>query len=578
MRRLKKHGILSFLLCIVLMFGITPVRAEENIKHSTTDYDATFYDATDILISNEKAVEWEVGKKFFLHYTVTKLEKNKTNQCGMMVTKDPNIVFPYEQGGMHYGMDMSLCEEGYTYLFRFEVTKNGLKYVAGKAKGDKSSYIQFPYSYGELKTEAPYFGVWITGTDGGSLSAELKNIRCYDEDGNDLGVSIPKASKITKSKMNSINMEHTYSFSVEKAHHLAFGSERYSKSKVIMLEYTPEDVKVSGVTQSGALITNAPTAIFPYAAGSGYLNFDYNDDKNPTNLLTEGANYLVRMERDGSKMSILVKRTLPNGAVDYFSFANNAGELDEKFGYFMMWFGEECKITANFTNVKCYDEKGNNLAIQTNQGIEIKHYGGLEDYTPCSATYYCESNQMLLVLDKQCGAVYKKVNDEVVSSGKYSVDGSKMKLELDGKKQECTYTYQYVKDAEGNKYFRLRDMRVTFKSKLVGGEVISETVVNEKSNFRITQPKNPTGGNGDFVCWVDGEGNEFDFDSIIAESKTLYATWSGNQTYEAVESTTVHNNTNIKIIITAAICLVLIGATIATCIIIIRKKDDYEEK
>lgn len=577
MKSNRYKELIAGILCCIFVFGVIPVQAKETIRHSTVDYDATFYDASEIFISNEKKVEWEVGKKFFLHYTVTKVVKDNTNQSGMMVTSEPSINFPFEKGGMHYGDNVSICEEGYTYLFRFEVTKTGLKYIAGKAKENSSSYIQFPYSVGELKTKAPYFGVWITGTDGGSITAEFRNIRCYDEEGNDLGVNIPKASKISTSVMNTLEMKHSYSFSVKNAECFAFGSERYSKSDVIMMEYMVENVKAKGVTQSGAELTNAPTAVYPHGSDNGYLNFDFNNDQNPTKLLTEGASYLVRMERSKDKMDILVKRTLTNGAVDYFTFTNYFGTLNEQFGYFAMWFGETCKITADFKNVKCYDEKGNNLAIQTNQGVDINHQGGLEDYSPCEATYYCKENQTLLTLDQQCGATSQVVNEKKIHTGVYSVDHGTMVLELDGKKQDCVYAYEYVKMADGNKYYRLRNMKVTFMTKSIGGDVIATETVDAQTGYKIQQPENPTDGNGKFICWVEGNGKEYDFDQIVTESKTLYATWDGEQTWETM-STTAEADIPSDVIVTALACVLVIAGTIVVGVLLTRKRRTYEKK
>lgn len=577
MRAHKGQQLLAVVFCCVFFFSSIPVRAEENIQHSTVDYDAAFLDATQIYIGNEKAVDWKVGDKYFLHYTVTKVTSDRTNQSGLLVTKNPSHNFPYEEGGMHYVNNVSICEEGWTYLFRFEVTKTGLKYIAGKAKGTDSSYIQFPYTAGEIKTEAPYFGVWITGTDGGSLTAEFSNIRCYDEAGNDLGVNAPKASKISPSAMNRLDMKHSYSFSVKEAACFAFGSERYSKSNVIMLEYSVENVKAEGVTQSGAELTNAPTEVYPHGVDMGYLNYDVHTTDNPAKLLTEGASYLVRMERQTDHFAVLVKRTMPNGAVDYFSFENYFGTFKEKFGYFAMWIGEKCKVTADFKNVKCYDENGNNLAIQTNQGVEITHYGGLEDYSPCAATYYCKENSTMITLDRECGAS-RKVNGETEESqGVYSVNNGGMELKFGEDSETCTYAYEYFKDSAGNKYIRLRDKQVTFMSKRISGEVIATITVGAATDYKVERPEDPTQENGNFVSWVDGTGKEYDFDTIVTEAKTLYAVWDGEQEWEVVQNF-AENKMNKGVVAAGIVCVLLIGGTVAASFIFVRKRRAYEQE
>ena len=562
--------VLTATFCFMLFFGTMTVQAEETIKHSTVDYDASFYDAGEIFIGNEKAVDWEVGDKYFLHYTVTEVTKDDTNQSGVIVTTAPEHNFPHEKGGMHFGTDVPITEEGWTYLFRFEVTESGLKYIAGKAKGTESSYVQFPFAVGELKTKGPYFGVWISGTEGQTLTAKFRNIRCYDEYGNDLGIIAPKATQIRESDMNSLDVAHSYSFSVANVACFAFGGAKYSKSDVIILEYTVSNVKAQNVTQSGAEFTNAPTAYYPHTIGMGHLKFDFNTDKEPAKLITEGASYLVRFERQKDTFNVLTKRTMPNGAVDYFTFAINEGSYNPDFGYVAMWIGQECDFSADFTNVKCYDGKGNNLGVQTNKGVIVTHYGDLEDYTQCAADYYCKENQTIITLNKECDASVKCVGETKGTSGVYSIREGILKLKVNNAEEEYSYAYEYIKDAEGNKYVRLRENSVTFVSKSIGGEVLSTEIVSAETGWKVAKPEDPTGGNGKFTGWVDGSNKEYDFNEIVTEAKILYATWDGDQEWEVLQS--LINGSNWTLVITGVVCILLIGGTVTASILFIRRR------
>lgn len=574
MKRKVWKQVLAATFCFILFFGTMTVQAEETIKHSTVDYDASFYDATQIYIGNEKAVDWEVGDKYFLHYTVTEVTKDDTNQSGALVTSEPELNFPFLKGGMHFGSDVSITEEGWTYLFRFEVTENGFKYVAGKAKGTESSYVQFPFSVGEIETKGPYFGVWISGTEGQTLTAKLAHIRCYDEYGNDLGIMAPKATQISESDMNPLDVPHSYSFSVEDVACLAFGSARYSKSDVIMLEYTISNVKAEEVTQSGAEFTNAPTAYYPHTIGMGHLKFDFNTTEEPSKLITEGASYLVRFERQKDNFYVLAKRTMPNGAVDYFTFAVDEGSYNEAFGYVAMWIGQECKFSADFTNVKCYDGEGNNLGIQTNKGVIVTHYGDLEDYTQCAADYYCKKNKTIITLNQECDASVKGIDEAEGASGVYSIREGILKLKVNDAEEEYTYAYEYIKDAEGNKYVRLRENSVTFVSKSIDGEVISTAVVSSETGWKVAKPEDPTGGNGEFTGWVDGSNKEYDFDEIVTDAKILYATWDGDQEWEVLQS--IVNGLDMSLVITGVVCILLIGGTVAGSILLVRKRGKRE--
>ena len=564
-----------FVLCFALLFGAIPVQAEETIRHSTVDYDAIFRNANQIYIGNKQAVEWKVGAKYFLHYTVTNVTENETNQSGMIVTKDQYADFPYLKGGMHYASDLSLCEKGWTYLFRFEVTKDGLKYVAGKAKGEESSYIQFPYVEGEIKTKAPYFGVWMTGTEGGKLSAELRHIRCYDEYGNDLGICAPKASEIEVSEMNPMDVDHSYSFSVDEVACLAFGNERFTKSDVITLEYTVKNVEAKDVSQSGAEFTNTPTAYYPHEGENGYLNFDLHKKSTQTKLLSEGASYLVRFERGEKTFHVFVRRTLANGAVDYFSFENFAGTYNKKFGYVAMWIGEECKVTADFVNVKCYDGEGNNLAVQTNKKTEVIHYGDLEDYSPCAAMYYCKENQNILTLNLECDITRTVEGKTETENGVYSIRDGILKAKIGEKEQEFVYAYEYIKDDAGNKYFRLRNRKATFVSQKIGGETLSTQMINQKTGFKIEQPTKPDIKGKTFVQWVDGTGKTYDFNAIATESTTLYAEWEEEPNWETT-AVVGGDNVGFDVIVTSIICVLLVVGTIVASIWYVRKRRGFE--
>ena len=58
MKRKVWKQVLAATFCFILFFGTMTVQAEETIKHSTVDYDASFYDAIttyqDLYISREK--------------------------------------------------------------------------------------------------------------------------------------------------------------------------------------------------------------------------------------------------------------------------------------------------------------------------------------------------------------------------------------------------------------------------------------------------------------------------------------------------------------------------------------------
>ena len=352
---------------------------------------------------------------------------------------------------------------------------------------------------------------------------------------------------------------------------MAFGSSKFTDSDVITLEYTVSNVDAKGVTQSGAEFTNAPTAYFPHSSNMGYLNYDFNTDEKPTKLITEGASYVVRFVRGEEKFDVLVKRTLPNGAVDYFSFANYHGTYDPKFGYVVMWIGQECKVSADFTNAKCYDENGNNLGIQTNKGVKVTHVGELEDYSQCLATYYCEAKQSMVILNDESSVIQKDVTGDSSVQGSYKIENGVLSITVNERTDEYEYAYEFFRDGEGRKYIRLRDYKITFMSKKVGGKEISTENINAQTGYQVAQPEEPTDGTGKFLGWVDAEGNAYNFNSVVTESMTLYASWDGEPSWETL-GVLSHGIGKIALTVTSVACATMVAGTVTVSIIRFRKR------
>lgn len=577
-RKKMLKRLLGILCCFVILVGNVPnARAEEEIIPSRKNYEATFREASNIFLCNKKKVKWKKGDKYFLTYTVKSMTANNNIQSGMIVTSDRSTYFPYLSGSMIYDQKPVLCEEGYTYFFRFEATEDGWKYTAGKAKGETSEYIRFPAVYGEIKDRGPYFGIWLG--EGGGLTAELTRIRCYDEKGTDLGVYAPLASSIEVSEMNPVEgVNHTYAFSLEDAWCVSFGNALKTESDVIFLEYTIENVKAKNITQSGAFMTNSPTVNYPFGDKIGYLNYTPHTGDDRTRLVTEGASYLVRFERAEEKFDVLIERTLTNGAADYISFSSWYGSYSRDFGYIGMWIGESCSLTADFTNVKCYDASGKNLGIQTNRGVKILHYGELEDYALCEALYYCRENDTFISLDAECNAsVYSDGSDDS-KQGTYGIREGIMSLKIGEKTEKFDYFYSSFTDQDGKRYVRLKESTVTFHSEFVGGETIKMVNVTAEDGFKVQRPEDPEKEDKTFAYWKTGDGKEYDFTEIVTDTMDLYAAWEGEDQWVLTGILGTGSNTATGMVV-AAVCAVMAAVTIAVIVWISRrKKDGRKEK
>lgn len=89
--------------------------------------------------------------------------------------------------------------------------------------------------------------------------------------------------------------------------------------------------------------------------------------------------------------------------------------------------------------------------------------------------------------------------------------------------------------------------------------------------YRAKKPDNPVSEGRNFQGWVDGTGKEYDFNEIVTESITLYATWDGEAEYQKVNSSISNQLTSTMAVI--AICsLLVIGTSIASVLYVRKRK------
>ena len=162
-KRWKKS--IGVLFCAIVLCGAIPVSAKEQVEISDKEYLLNLSDAGPLFISNDIAVSGEVGSKVFLTYTVDKVMKDTIEQNGVIGTNDNTVTYPFDKSGntegtMNYDVKSALLEEGYTYVFRFERTKEGFTYECAKLKGDKAITINFPrIAQHGTKQDYKYYGI-----------------------------------------------------------------------------------------------------------------------------------------------------------------------------------------------------------------------------------------------------------------------------------------------------------------------------------------------------------------------------------------------------------------------------------
>lgn len=562
----------ALLVAGILLCSVLPVSAAEKIKPSQKEYNIEISDAGRVFFGNEKKVNFTIGKKYFLTYTVDKVQKDETKQSGVVVTTEPNQNFPYLNGNLQYDTKSLLMEEGHTYFVRFEMTEDGMRYIVAKAKNETNSYVQFPNDFAGAEPQTGFFGVW-TG-EGGNLTASLSHVRCYDENGNDLGVygSTSRGVMVIGDGVLDPNekLEHSYEFSLKDASTVAISNSRRTTSNVVYIEYTVKNVNPEGVAQSGVINTTVPTGKYPHGVSRGLLRWNYSEKPEDCKMLTEGASYVVRFEKEDGDFSAMIKRIV-NGKEDYISCTGLDGEFTDG-GYYSLWFGEACKLSADFVNVKCYDGDGNNLAIQTNQGVGIIHHGNLEDYSECEAVYYCVKKDTFVSLDDECNASKWNDGDESSMAGTYYINASKLYLTVGNETEEFDYVFESFTDTNKNKYLRLRDVKVRFVSGAIGGDDIEQVTVTAKDGYKLAKPSNPTKKNNTFKGWCLGDGTEYDFDAVVTEALTLYAKWEDGNGNEYLATEVSGNAITAPIVVVGVSALLVVGTAVTSVFILRRRK------
>ncbi len=577
----KLRGICA-LLCAMLLCSVVPVHAKEKeqIKISDQEYAVTLNNSLSLFISNEKAVSGEIGTKVFLTYTVVEVTENTLTQSGVVGTMDNTMTFPYieNQGRLFYKSEKNgseLLQEGYTYVFRFERTVDGFEYQAAKLKGDQAEPLSFGVSTKVPESEAyKYYGAWISGASGNAASAVLSHMRCFDENGNDLGIHLNRDTATRQDQANAIFDVHpivdsSYSFSLEDAGTVAISSKYPAETDVVYMEYEVENVKRDDSTQQGLIVSSAPTATYPHANNAGYLRLQMykKDDAKP--LLREGGKYFIRFEKTEERLETIVQCTV-DGKTEAFSFTGWYGAYSSSYPYFSIWLGEgkDYAVTADFKNVKCYDANGNSLGIQLNKkDIPVSHKGSIDDYSTSQAVFYCEKTKGLI--DLQDEQKFAMDMNGVKEEGTYTIQGeTDLYLMTKDGKEHYDYGYMELKDEAGNIYRRIKASTVRF----VTGEETFEVVADAKTGFRVAEPEKPTKEGNTFKGWYLGDETAYDFETVVTESITLYAMWEDGDGNVYLALDTEASGMDTSLIIAIAASAMIASAGIIICIIIVRRR------
>ena len=563
-----KRGFVALIALVALLAVGNTVEA---VTPSTKEYKVTMEGTSDVFIGNEIPVKLKEGKEVYLVYTVKSYDASASTayQHGIVASDNVSNKYMYEEGGLlRYDFEPFMLEVGSTYFLKFSFNKEGVDCVAVCANGEDKKLLTFPMTYGDATDDFAYFGVWFGC---GSVTAELTNVLCYDEKGNDLGLfSTGAAIPPSKPLEYDTKIQQSYDLNCVDAHNVAICNKRTTDADVIYMEYTVES-RDSGIYQSGAISTIKPSIKYPH--NEGILLYDMlaeGDGNGP--LLDEGASYIVQFKPNKAAYNVLVQKT-KDGVTEVFSFGMAWGTYNPEAGYVGLWFGEgnNFPVTFSLKNFKCYDENGNNLGIQSNQlAVNVRQKGQRDEYAACEAMYFSKETDTIFALYENNAA--KKISGNKSEELNYEIWENTIHFYNGENKESYEYMYQRFYTEEVI-YERMGTYYVNFET---GTEDVPERqIINEDTGYMAKRPKNPTKDGADFEGWVLSDGTEYDFEQIISESVTLYAKWSDQISYEDTGNTSSNSE---KLILSIVISSILLIMGIVVCVLLVKKRGGTNDK
>ena len=154
-------------------------------------YTVTASDAVTVALSNAKAT---TSDTVYMEYTV-KQNASRIYQTGVIHTDTPTAVYPFTGGGGKLLFETVekpgggyLLQEGASYLIRFIRGETDFDALVQKTFGGKTESHKFTLSAGDYLKKAGYFSLWFGEGPDYPVDFKLTDFKCYDKDGNDLGL------------------------------------------------------------------------------------------------------------------------------------------------------------------------------------------------------------------------------------------------------------------------------------------------------------------------------------------------------------------------------------------------------
>lgn len=554
------------LTCWILLAGLLFATFSQNAfvseaaKVSEKSYNVSLY-GPQLFLCNKIAGSSEKGTEYFLTYTVKDAITKPETLFSLVGTADPDRKKPYADGGARRFSSQyaSLMEEGCTYFIRFEVAKGAFHYDITKA--DKAGNLENIYLdgvTGDATDKMQYFGLEISNA---TVEADLTNVHCYDAEGKDLGVQVARGG--AKEIKKTVDNKRYYEVDIQDQYNIVISHRRVPTTNKMYAQYTV----VSGdykLNQEGVGLAKTIATHWPHSV-DGHLKLNsYKTPSSQVELLEPGASYLISMEYTEENFEVLVQKTKGNKTA-LFTFTTDYGPKYDKEAaeFFYLWFGEAsvCKSSFYLTNLKFFDDNGNDLGVRVNQSCVVRERGEIADYAGCEATYYCKEtgDSMGLFADQ----TMKQTLNKTVRNATYSIYNSVLKAVFEDGTEDFDFLNKRITDKEEKVYNRLYTYKAIFETGT--DEKIPTQVLSNETGYLVMKPTDPVKEGYEFKGWYTSDDKEFDFDQIVTKSVSLFAK------YEKVAAT----DTSVLPIVLGGVAIVVVAAGAVVAVLTLKRRKQH---
>lgn len=224
-----QYAIVLFLCCLMLC-GALPVQATNQQGKLTNKSDIrdliqfqptvneryTFRlnQAKQVCIYNKETTDTGV---VYMEYEVGEVTEDSTYQVGVFASEDPsqnskNAASPKLAYITNFkkGTGNPLLVPGAKYYVCFVEREDSFEYYIQRTAGGKSERVSIVTEYGKWDEAYDHFSLWIGESSANWASCTLKNFKCYDLNGKDLGVEVSHTASYTYESVYQTGQQKDY--------------------------------------------------------------------------------------------------------------------------------------------------------------------------------------------------------------------------------------------------------------------------------------------------------------------------------------------------------------------------------